>query len=431
MIRELTLYIAVFLAVLTIIVPRKHFMLIYIIAACFIPRDQRIIIMELDFTVLRILVVSGILRIILRKEYRNINWNILDKAVFLWVVCGSIIFIIQYADKNAVIYKSGVLFDVIGMYWIFRQNICSWDDIKCLITAFSISAVLMVPFIAIEWTTNQNPFVILGKAITEVRIGRLRCQGAFPHSIIFGVFWATLVPLFVFKAMTGKNKLLYWGAILASLFFVIASASSTPLGILIIVLMLIPAFKLRHYARHAAWGLFLSLLALHMIMKAPVWHLMARVTMVAGSTGWHRYHLIEQAIKHFDEWALLGTKDTTSWDYRDLLVPQQYDITNQYVYEGVRGGLITLIIFIVMLIIALKILRNHFILSPTHERRFLAWCICCSMVGHYISFIGLSYFGQILMLWYLMLAIVGFMAGELPQVSQKYLNVRVCERALI
>ncbi len=415
MINEPTLFIVIFLAIMTIAVPQKYFLVPYIIAACFVPRDQRIIIMGLDFTTLRILIVIGVLRILLRGEHRIIRWNTFDKVLLAWATCGAIIYIIQWADTRALIYKSGVLFDIIGLYWLFRQSICSWDDIKFVIKVLAVSVLLLTPLVAFEWTTGQNPFVMLGKVITEMRVGRLRCQASFPHSIMLGLFWAVLVPLFISLAMTEKKKLLYWAAVAASAFIVVASASATPLGVLTIVLVVICAFKFRHFSHHAVLAFFLLLIALHMVMQASVWHLISRIEIVGGSTGWHRYYLIDQAIKHVDEWVLFGTRDTSHWDYKGFSESTQFDITNQYIYEGVQGGLVTLSIFITMLIIAFRTLAKHFKDSSVPEHRWLAWCICCAIVGHCVAFIGVSYFGQIQMLWYMMLSMVGFLAEKMPQ----------------
>ena len=50
------------------------------------------------------------------------------------------------------------------------------------------------------------------------------------------------------------------------------------------------------------WAFFGTLLLLHLAMNNPVWHLLARVNVVGGSTGWHRYHLIDKAIEHLEWW---------------------------------------------------------------------------------------------------------------------------------
>ena len=60
MIKETTLFILIFLTVMMFVVPRKYFFLPFVIAVCFIPRDQRLLIVGLDFTVLRIIILAGI-----------------------------------------------------------------------------------------------------------------------------------------------------------------------------------------------------------------------------------------------------------------------------------------------------------------------------------------------------------------------------------
>ena len=144
------------------------------------------------------------------------------------------------------------------------------------------------------------------------------------------------------------------------------------------------------------------LVGLHIVMKAPVWHLISRVNIVEGSTGWHRYHLIDQAINRFSEWALLGTRDTGHWGF--MLV----DITNQYVLEGVQGGVLTLILFIILLFMAVKTVGSYSLRMMPITEQWFAWGFCVSILGHCISFLGVSYFGQIRMLLYLTFALVAF-----------------------
>ena len=49
-------------------VPRKYLLMPYIVAACLVPMDQRILIADLDFTALRFCVLAGFLRMGLRGE---------------------------------------------------------------------------------------------------------------------------------------------------------------------------------------------------------------------------------------------------------------------------------------------------------------------------------------------------------------------------
>ncbi len=403
MISQATIIIAVFLGILTFIVPRKYFLLPFILAACFVPADQRVIIFDLDFTPLRILVLVGFLRTIVREERLTFKWNRFDKLVLAWAICGALIYLIRWADMRALIYKCGVLFDVIGLYWLFRVNIRSWGDIKLATKIFAVCSVVLAVFVGLEWVTGTNPFALLGRVGTAVREGRYRCQASFPHSIMLGLFWAALVPLFIGFARQDKSKLLLWSAVGASIFIVAATASSTPVLTLLIVLVLLRGYKWREYTASAGWGILASLVALHIVMKAPVWHLISRIGVVGGSTGWHRFVLIDRAISHFGEWIFLGCRSTAHWG-RGLT-----DITNQYILEGVRGGFVTLALFLVMIYVALRTLLRLALQHQQPKQRFLAWCLFVAILGHCIAFFGVSYFGQITMLWYMTLAAVSFL----------------------
>lgn len=402
---QTTILITLLLVAALAVVPRKYFVLPFILAACFVPADQRVIIMGLDFTCLRILVVVGFVRIIVQGRYRNIKWNNFDAVMLAWIVCGTVIYFIQWLELQAIIRKSGTLFDMVGLYWIFRKNIGSWDKVRIGLKIFALCAIIMAPLVMIEWATGNNPFAVLGNVSTVVReSGSYRCQASFPHSIIMGLFWATLVPLFIGMAMTEKNKVFYWIATGAGVFMVAASASSTPVLTLMAALFVLCMFKLRRFTSCVAAGGIIMLVCLHLIMNAPVWHLISRVNVIGGSTGWHRYHIIEQAIEHFDEWALIGCKSVEHWGWLNS------DLTNQYVLEGVFGGLVTLILFVVMLCYGLNVLLSNSLRDRTGAQQRLSWYVFAAVIGHCVAFMGVSYFGQITMLLYMLLAIVGFIA---------------------
>lgn len=402
MITQGTIAFAIVLSLLALLVPKRYFLLPYIVAACFVPADQRVIIADLDFTVLRMLVVVGVLRIVCSGDSKPLRYNAFDKLVIAWAVVGAVVFVLQWGTFGAIVNRCGTLFDSLGMYWLFRKSVTKLDDIKQVGRILAACSLVMVVLVALEWTTGQNPFAALGRVGTVVREGEYRCQASFPHSIMLGLFWATAVPLFVGLWKTETHKWLYVAATAATAFIVIATRSSTPLLTLMIVGAMIPLFRYRQYGRLAAWCAVAMLVALHIVMKAPVWHLIARVNMIGGSTGWHRYHLINEAINHFSEWAVLGTRETGHWGYG------LSDVTNQYVLEGVRGGLITLVLFVILLIWAVARVGGASLRKISTGHQWVFWGVCISLFGHCVSFFGVSYFGQIILLLYLTFAITGW-----------------------
>jgi len=397
-----TIAVTILLAILTFLLPRRYILVPLVLTACFVPADQHLAIFGLHFYVNRILIVVGIVRIHTRNEARPITWNRLDKLILAWALVGAVIYILRRSDVQSVIYKSGVLVDILGLYWIARQGLRSWDDLDSVMGAFAVSTIALAPFVAFEWATGLNPFLPFGAVITLIREGEFRCMASFRHPIIAGAFMACLVPLFIGRALTCRSKTLYWSAVAAAIFIVMASHSSTPIGGLLLIVPLVAAYSYRRYGRHMALGFFGSLLALHMVMKAPVWSLLGRITIISGSTGWHRVALIDGAVNNFRNWALLGTDSTAGWGY------YLFDVTNHFILEGVRGGLLTLILFVAVLFVSVRITGGYSQRRVPRDQQWLSWAICTSLLGHFIMFLGLGYFGQIEILLYMTFAFAGF-----------------------
>jgi hypothetical protein len=408
-----TVAISVLLALVIFLVPRKYLLVPFVVTACFIPVDQRIIIAGLDFTVLRILILVGVTRLFLRSEVIAVRWNRFDYLYCAWALVGSFVYTIQHETFSAAINRCGVLFDMLGLYWLFRQKVNSLADVNRVIWLLAWCAIGLVPLVMLEWVTGRNPFEILGRVVTLVREGRYRCQASFPHAIMLGIFWASLVPVFIGMALAERKTKLYWSALAASVIIIVLTASSTPLATLMQVLLLMCIFRYRRHGKAILWGFVGLLCCLHMVMEAPVWHLIARANLTAGSTGWHRFFLMDQAINRFGEWAFLGVTSTGHWG-RGL-----QDVTNQYVLEGVRGGMITLIIFVCLLYITIRTF-GRFSLSPMAKgKQWLYWTLAVAMLGHCLAFIAVSYFGQILLLFYLFLAMAGAIYGVLERSSPR------------
>ncbi len=401
-----TIVLTCILACGCIILPKRLALLPFVVAACLVPMNQRIYIIGLDFTVLRILVLFGMLRLLLRGEAEPIRWHSFDKLVLSWNVCSLVIYAVQYASLNALINRCGVMYDNLGMYWIFRHSFRSFYDINQAVKMFLVCAFMSTPLIIAEKFNQSSVFSLFGPTGADFHRGRFRCAGSFPHYIMLGCFWVSLVPIFYasFKARIAPQR--YLLGTVCALIIVYFSASSTPLLTIVAMMILWQCYNYRHNGKVLFRLLLLVLLFLHIIMNAPVWHLMARVNIFGGSTGWHRYHLFDQFVKHTSEWFFLGTQSTSHWG------SGLTDITNQYVLEAVRGGIVSLILFISVLYRAIKICGQSSLLLVERQPAdsWVAWGVCISLLGHSISFWGVSYFGQIMMLFYMTLAMTAFLA---------------------
>ena len=332
------------LGALLLFLPRRYAIFPIILMACLVPSAQRLVVFSLDFTLLRIMILTGWMRLLYRNELADFTWKPLDTVVVLWAASGTLVYTILWQDASQFIYILGTIFDAVGAYFLFRALINNWGDVDRAAWIFTVISLPVAVAFLIEHTTGRNAFAFLGGVpeITMQRADRLRCQGAFSHPIIAGCFWVSVLPLIAAGLWARhRNRILVIAGIIATLVIIYTCASSTPVTSLLFCLIGAAFFLVRRRMRVIRWGLLLGLVGLHLFMKAPVWHLLSRIDFTGGSTGYHRYVLIDQAINNLNTWWLKGTRSTADWDE----VQGLWDITNQYVYEGVNGGLITLVLF--------------------------------------------------------------------------------------
>lgn len=400
-----------FMGLLLIILPRRYALAPILALTCFMTMGQRILVAGLDFPMIRILILFGWFRLIVRGEIRSIRWNTVDKLMLWWVLAAIVTHTLLWGTSDAFINRLGFAYNVVGLYFLFRCLVQNLEEAK---QAFRILSVLFVPLAAamlVEKATGRNPFAIFGGVleVTRIRDGLLRVQGPFGHPILAGVFGAAALPLFVgLWWQRGWDR--FFGAIgiLSATVITLTSGSSTAVMAYLAGVGGLAMWPLRHYMRAFRWGLVFLILLLHLVMKAPVWFLIGRVSVVSGSTGYHRAYLVDRAIAHLGEWWFLGTKSTAHWGH------VLHDLTNQYIRVGVDGGLVTLLLFIA--IIALGFSSVGRALRAVGYKRgpsqFLLWSLGATLFAHVVSFVGISYWDQNIVNWYLLLAMIATLTNN-------------------
>jgi hypothetical protein len=400
------------LGLLLLLLPRRYALAPLLISGCYMTLGQHLLIGEWHFTLIRILIAFGFLRLILKRELMTIKPNRLDKLFMAWFTVVSFLYVVVSGDTTTLNERLGGLYNAIGIYLLVRAVIRDLRDIAFNVKLLSIIMVpLAVPFL-VEYTTGKNPFFVLGGVpeFTQIREGKLRCQGPFAHPILAGTFAATAVPLFVgLLRYSRENRVLLTGAILSATFIVVASSSSGPLLTFICIWIGLVFWSVKSNMRTVRWGVATILLFSHLIMKAPVWYLISRLADLTGGSGWYRSALIDAAVRHFDEWWLIGTDYTAHWMPTGLANnPKMADMVNYYVVQGVNGGLLGLILLI---LVVAKCFETAGSASNDGRRfsspeQFMIWSLGCTVFGHVISFFSVSYFDQIAIFWYLIIGMI-------------------------
>jgi len=389
------------------LLPRRFAPIPLLVLACFVAPAQRVVVLGLDFNLIRLMVVLGWMRLATRREWRLLRVNRLDVVIVLWALSGAAAFTLTHGSSAALVNRLGFLLDALGMYFLFRLLVRSWSDLRLIAASVAVIALPVACAFLIEKATARNMFALFGGVpeITTMRAGQLRCQGAFAHPILAGSFWAALMPLIaaVWWTARGSMRVLAPIGLAGALIVVLTCASSTPLLAMLLGLGAMLLYPLRRYLSWMRLGAVVMLIAVNFVMIAPLWHLLARISIVEGSTGWYRYKLIDEFFEHAPEWWLHGTQSTAHWWKWGSV-----DVTNQYVLEGVHGGLVTLLLFVAVLGVAFHAVgrvRQHAEHLP--GRRLLTWSLGCMLLVHATTFFAVSYFGQIIVVWYLTLAMAG------------------------
>lgn len=391
----------------------EQFLIPFLIVGAFLTHMQRLVLGSLDFSMIRLIVIAGGVRAIVRKDYTSFEWKATDVRIILYVISVTIVFVALRRNGAAFVNRLGFAFETLSVYFLIRMYIRSEHQIISFIRALSIVFAFVAIFMTIEQLTHRNAFSVFGGVpqITPMREGRLRAQGAFSHPIMAGTFGAVFIPLFWGLWSTGdmidRRRAII--GIISGIIITWASSSSGPILSLMSGLFALSLWKFRNNLKFFKRSFLLLLVTLHIVMDAPVWHLLARVDIVGGSTGWHRYALIDQAIRRFPEWMLLGVRTTGHWGWG------LNDVTNMFIRQAVDGGLLTLLFFIGMI-------RSSFasvgeaskiaVEEPVHQRMYWSWGSV--LFAHCVSFFGVSYFGQMNFFWVFTLAII----ASLPQIAK-------------
>ncbi len=129
----------------------------------------------------------------------------------------------------------------------------------------------------------------------------------------------------------------------------------------------------------------ISLISLHLVMKAPVWFIINHVDIFSGNSGDHRANLIDGFIRHFTDWWLIGVKSTNSWGW------DMWDQANQFVTEGESGGSATFICFVWMVSwVFSRVGTMRKLVEGDRKKEWMFWLLGVTLFSYVVSFFGIQ-----------------------------------------
>lgn len=410
---------------LVLVLPRRIASIPLILTACYITIGQQVVIFGFNFTALRLVILVGWIRLFARGELRALEFNLIDKVFLWWLVVGFIANTILWQSSEALVGRLGLTYNAAGLYFLFRCLVRDLSEIEALI---KISAIIVLPLaliMAFEAFSGRNIFSIFGgvPAISDVRGGYVRAQGPFRFAGLAGAAVTALMPLFAALWFNARAKFSSVVGLVAATSITIACHSGGPLlsycaGI--VALIMWPFHKSMRTVRYI---ILFGLIALAAVIKAPIWFLIGRLSAIVGGTGYHRSAIIDAAVRHFDEWWLIGTKETGHW-MPYFFAGAAYgfdraDMTNQYIAQGVNGGLATMILFIGIIVLCFREIGLSLRVNEDEpfSRQIMIWALGASLLVHVVSFFSVTYFDQTIVFWYLLLAMISSLGMKRQQTA--------------
>jgi hypothetical protein len=411
--------------------PRGKAIAPFIAAAILIPMDQVVVIVGMHFPMLRILTLFGIARLLKEKIYskRHVfsgGINKIDVTVVLFAIFTALAAIVLFQQWGAVIYQLGNIYTIFSIYFLLRFLVRDKEGVVSLVRTLAYVATVIAFVMTWEMATGHNPYAILGGAQASFygtlmqRADRFRATGCFEHPILAGTFGAILIPLFVLLWREGrKNRALALVGIVSATVITVTSNSSTPVLAYAAGVLALCLWPLRGWMRPIRWGIALMIVALHLVMKAPVWHLIARIDISGGSSSYHRFMLVDQCIRHFGDWWFVGVKSTADWGW------DMWDTANQYVTVCDRSGILPFILFIGSLVYGFKYLGRARKLVEGKRQQFFLWALGAAVFANAVAFFGISYVDQTQVVWYGLLAAISATALTIPKTVSAAVPARI------
>jgi hypothetical protein len=400
--------------------PRRWAVLPLLMGAAYMTPGQQLEIGPLHFSVIRILVLVGFARVMSKGERLAGRLQGLDKMVLAWAAWGVCSSFFHKDPTATLVYMLGLAYDALGLYFLMRILIRNVADVRLLIKAILLLLIPLALEMTFEKVTAHNLFSILG-GVPEaalVRNGKVRAQGPFAHALLAGSVGAACMPLAIlFWKRDRKVCLLGFAATGA---IIMTTASSGAIMTAAAAFAGMAAWIWRAHMRWIRWGMVAGVVALDMVMKDPVYFVLAHIDLTGSSTGWHRARLIQSALNHLDEWWLAGTDYTRHWMPTGVYSSAAHtDITNHYLQMGVWGGLPMMFLFMGILWMAFaavgRALRRN--KKMPLDDQFLIWTLGAILFGHATNFFSVSYFDQSIVFLYFLLACIGSL-GSLAAVRR-------------
>ncbi len=400
----------------------------------FLPISQSLQVFGVNLFAMRFVEIAAVARIVFKKEFSLFIWNGIDRVFVLVYAYTILVYLGRSTDGIANLIGAAV--DAHLCYFAFRVLIRDFEDFKSFLRTF---VLLLGPFtvlVLIETFQGQHIFAGMGLNSPEMmREGRIRSIGSFDHPSLLGTLGASFMQIYIGLWCARINRLYAFIGIMLCATIVWASNSGGPISCVLYGWL---GWILWFNRKNMQWfrrGLVAALCLVALIMKAPIWFLIAKLGAITGGDSWHRAAVIDKFYQHLDEWWLVGMpiEGTKYWLATYNPTVGGIDLTNNYLALGLTAGLGAIALYILLLVRgfsyignALLIVRNNGESDKSFE--FLLWGLGVIHTVHILNWLAITYYDQTYVFWLLQLAVLSTLSDMIIRSGSKFSTINPCTR---
>jgi len=414
-----TLTFALILSVLVIVLRPKYAFVAYIVGLLWYPAYLAVSIGTIDILVGRFVVAVLLMRCFFDDSIRRkFTWNRLDTLVTLSMVVYVGAYLISQVSPIAETLegRAGFVMDTWCAYLAARFIVTDRSKLISIIKCISIALVPLAILGVIESVTGWQPYAPLwrfspwfrgGPVISEGRYGFARAVGPFSHAILFGGGFAMFLPLIYYlRHEKGDWRTFAYIIFVIALLGALSSMSSGPWVIVIVVIFCLIMERHKQFVKPLFIVLVVSCILIGIASNRPFYHVIASWSNPLGGASWHRAKLIDLAIEHFNEWWVVGYGDKDPGWGPDLGMGFT-DVTNEYILNGIRYGILGVIALCAVLVKAFRSLISTYRRLRDPAMKSLCWAFGSLLFSVTLAWMSVSFFGQLSTLVYCSIGIIG------------------------
>lgn len=392
--------------------PRRWALLAMMAGVFFLTQGHSFNLAGLSLFPIRLLEAAALARVVVRRELVWSQLHRLDWTLLFAYNYTALVWIMRSPELAAE--QVAFALDPTFCYLALRGLMTKLEELRWLLVAFVPLLVAFTILVALERATGQTSFAMVGANWSlYVREGIVRCSGPFRHASLLGSVAAAFLALYVSLWWRKQDRAVaaLGAALCAAL--VLLSNSGGPVTSALAAAVGWVMWPVRNRMRLVRYAMLGVLVFLILFMKAPIWYLPFKISLIVGGGGYHRGALMESAWNDLSQWWLFGMdlRNSVNWIPYFHPLTGGADITNQFIVFAIYGGLAGLVLLVLVLSCAfseigrkMKLLRL-FGDKPSSSEALL-WGLGVALSVHAVSWLGIAYFDQSWVIWLLHLSAV-------------------------